>query len=469
MPQAPAAFQPTIIPSKGGLGQALLSVVLLVAAAGCRADSGDPSASRRGVPSPAAALAATPAGPSGATRLVAVGPAGTEAAAGNDARAGTDVAIDDARATADAMAQADARATVEAQAAADARAMDVALAAAGLPATDEALSSAQAPAPATQTVSLAAGAPERLEIPGLIHTWQKWNNCGPSSISMALSAYGLRIDQLAAAADLKPDREDTNVSPEELANYARGQGLRARAGVGGDLDLVLGLLRAGVPVLAEQWIGVEGRGEMGHYRVLSGYDDAARQLIAQDSYYGANQRFDYAEFEAMWRPFLGAYVIAWRPEQDAAVRSLLGEEADVDLMWRRVLAEQRAWVEREPGSAWAQFALGEALSQTGDPVGAVAAFDRARAIGLPFRAFWYQFGYYRALFETGDHARMIALADETLAPMKGENLEESHYWKGRALEGLGRREDAMASYRRALEYNPLFAPAAAALAAAAGG
>jgi tetratricopeptide (TPR) repeat protein len=168
----------------------------------------------------------------------------------------------------------------------------------------------------------------------------------------------------------------------------------------------------------------------------------------------------------MWRPFLGAYVVAWTEELDAAVRRTLSEDWESADMWSRVLARQYDWLAREPDLAWAHFALGEALSQTGDHAAAVAAFERARAIGLPFRAFWYQFGAYRSMLEIGAYEELISLADETLAPMNGENLEESHYWKGLALLALDRREEGLDSLRRALVYNPRFEAASAALDAA---
>lgn len=343
-------------------------------------------------------------------------------------------------------------ATIEAERAATEAAAGSSLAALAAPPAG-----AQAPGSGDPSIS-------EFRLPALSHTWQKWNNCGPSSMVMALSAFGTQIDQLVAAAALKPDREDTNVSPSELAAYARGLGFSARVAVGGNRDRVRALLRAGVPVLAEQWIDVDGRGEMGHYRVISGYDDAAGVVIHQDSYYGANQRLSYDALEREWRPFLGAYVIVWLPEQRDRVAAAMGSDWDEAAMWRRALAEAEAWAAASPGEAWAQFALGEARSQQQDHAGAVAAFDRAVAIGLPFRAFWYQFGYYSSLFETGAFDRIIALADQTLAPMKGENLEESQYWKGRALRGLGREEEARASFERALEFNPLYGPAREALA-----
>ena len=93
----------------------------------------------------------------------------------------------------------------------------------------------------------------------------------------------------------------------------------------------------------------------------------------------------------------------------------------------------------------------------------MAAFDEARAIGLPFRAFWYQFGYARALFDRGAYDALVAQADATIETMKGENLEEWHVWRGRALAALGRTGEARAAFERAIAFHPGFAPAAAEL------
>jgi tetratricopeptide (TPR) repeat protein len=301
-------------------------------------------------------------------------------------------------------------------------------------------------------------------LPGIAHTWQKWNNCGPSTVLMALSAFGLTLDQLDVAAQIKPDREDTNVSPDELAAFARVQGLEAIVRLNGDRHVARALLRSGVPVLAEQWIDVEGRGQMGHYRLITGFDDSAGEFVVHDSYYGPSRRHAFDDLERMWRPFLGTYVVVYRAAQEPAVRAAIGADWDDDAMRSRALERAQAWSVSDANEAWAWFALGEARAGLGDFGGSVAAFDRAIAIGLPFRAFWYQFGYYRALVETGAYERAVAHADMTLETMGGENLEESHYWRGVALARMGRMEEARASLERALEFNPLFEPARAALA-----
>ena len=50
-----------------------------------------------------------------------------------------------------------------------------------------------------------------------------------------------------------------------------------------------------------------------------------------------------------------------------------------------------------------------------------------------------------------------------LAPMKGEQLEESHYWRGMALRGLGREAEAVEAFRAALRFNPRLVEARVAL------
>lgn len=323
---------------------------------------------------------------------------------------------------------------------------------------------AAAPAAASPAVP-ASSAPDASSVllPGVTHTWQKWNNCGPSAVVMAMGPLGVAVDQLTAAASIKPDREDTNVTPDELAAYVAQHGLRAHVRYGAERGRLRALLRAGVPVIVEHWVSVEGRGEMGHYRVLVGYDDGTAEFIAVDSYYGANRRYGYDAVDAMGRPFLGAYVAVFRPEQAAAVEAALAGDGADGVMWARVGADVASYAAANAADAWAHFALGEWRARQGMAEGAVAAFDQARAIGLPFRAFWYQFGYARALFDRGAYEALVAHADATIDTMKGENLEEWHVWRGRALAALGRTQEARAAFERALTFHPGFAPAAAEL------
>lgn len=428
-------------------------VVLAVAAAGCRGVGPDATLSdgleATMVPAPrASALTVAPV----------LAPSDAEAT-GSSLGAGTS-ATAEAILTVGAMTTADAAGTAMAAIFATGTAVAV-LAVPTTPVAEvtEATPESVAPPPAgAAPAAVAAGG--RVRLPGAVHVYQKWNNCAPSSAVMALSVFGFVRDQLAAAALLKPDGKDTNVSPAELAGYLRAQGLRARVVFGAEAATVRLLVAAGAPAIVEQWIAVEGRGEMGHYRVITGYQEGA--FLAQDSYYGPDRAIEEALFESEWRPFGRAMVVPYREDQEGAVTAALGPLADEGAMVRAALARQEA-EDASIGDGWAHFALAEARARAGDWNGAAEAGDRAMAAGLPFRALWYQFGYYRSLHETGRFQNLLDLCDRTLAPMKGEQLEESHYWRGMALRGLGREAEAVAAFQAALRFNPNFGEARTAL------
>ena len=61
--------------------------------------------------------------------------------------------------------------------------------------------------------------PEAVRLEGVVHEFQKFNNCGPANLSMALSYWGWEGDQMTTAAWLKPKQEDRNVMPYEMVEY----------------------------------------------------------------------------------------------------------------------------------------------------------------------------------------------------------------------------------------------------------
>ena len=101
---------------------------------------------------------------------------------------------------------------------------------------------------------------------------------------MNLSFFGSRATQADIAAALRPFQDDKNVNPEELAAYARSQGLHALARVNGSPEVLRQLISAGVPVLIEAWYEPKPNDGMGHYRLLVGFDDGTQEWIAYDSY-----------------------------------------------------------------------------------------------------------------------------------------------------------------------------------------
>jgi hypothetical protein len=329
----------------------------------------------------------------------------------------------------------------------------------------------EASAASASLVSVYQPALPSTELSGFSHIWQTWNNCGPATLAMALSHFGIGLDQANVAARLKPNRDDKNVSPQEIADFADASGLNGLVRVNGDADVLRLLLSNGVPVLVETWLEPEPGDGMGHYRLLTGYNDTTRQWTVFDSYVSSGVDPDqpyrgihetYDEMETLWAVFNHTYIVICSDDQLPLVRGVLGEDLDSQSNWERALRQTRPVVEAGSEDPFAWFNLGSDLAGLGRFEEAASAYDRARQIGLPWRMLWYQFGPFRAYYETGRYQELIALADATIKSAGG-NIEELYYWKGMGLIAQGDIEQGRQAWQRALELNPNYMEAAAAL------
>ncbi|MEZ4731107.1 MAG: tetratricopeptide repeat protein [Caldilineaceae bacterium] len=325
-----------------------------------------------------------------------------------------------------------------------------------------------APAPAHQPAQPA------VRLTGLTHAWQTWNNCGPATLAMNLSYFGSTLDQADIGAVLRRHPDDKNVSPEELAAFAAGQGYHAQMRINGSAELMRLLLSNGIPVLIETWLEEDPNDGMGHYRLLVGYDDAEQYWIGYDSYVDTGLfssigpyrgiRMSYAETDALWKVFNRAYLLIYTDAQAPLVASIYGDALDQGVMWQRAAAESQTVVQQTPNDPFAWFNLGTNLTALGDYGGAAQAYDQARRLGLPWRMLWYQYGPFQAYHAVGRAQDVLTLADATLSTT--QTVEELHYWRGQALLALGNPAEAQRAWQRALELNPDYRPAGEALASA---
>lgn len=312
------------------------------------------------------------------------------------------------------------------------------------------------------TESTLSALPAQVYLESMTHDWQKMNNCGPTTVAMALSYYGETLTQFDTAPILKGSELDKNVSPSDLAAYLRSQGYPARIFINGDIETVQRLLANDIPVISEQWLIREGDPLTGHYRLVRGYDENAGVFISNDSYLGPNVRFTYAEFDRRWRGFNRLYIPIYRTDQEPLVRQIVGDDWDEQAMYRRALQTLQAEVDTV-GDLYAWFNLGDAYLGAGRYEEAVAAYERAISFGLPERMLWYRFGPFEAYNGAGQYEETIALATAQLQVVPA--LEEVLYYRGVAYERLGQFEQARADYRAAVDYNQRFRPAQEALAA----
>jgi hypothetical protein len=326
-------------------------------------------------------------------------------------------------------------------------------------------------APTSTATPVPTPLPESARLTGIRHEYQKWNNCGPATLSMALSYWKWMGGQDEAAAFMKPNPRDKNVMPYEMAAFVTEQtGLNAMVRVGGNLDLLKRLIAAGFPVLVEK--GFEGDrfdGWMGHYGLLNGYDEARQQFWVYDSYVGPDHDFPitYEDIAYHWRAFNFLYIVIYPPEREAEVKALLGSQADENASYQE--AAQIASDEifslsgREQYFAW--FNRGSSLVKLQDFAGAAEAYDEAfklypsiPAAQRPWRMLWYQTGPYFAYYYTGRYYDVITLATTTIDNASEPAIEESFYWRAMARSALGDSAGAIEDYNTSLEWHPGFGP-----------
>jgi len=297
--------------------------------------------------------------------------------------------------------------------------------------------------------------PASVTLRGIKHDYQRWNNCGPVTLSMYLSYFGRSDTQAEIAAFTKPNADDRNVRPDELTAYANRAGLKTLVRVNGTLDDLKLFLANGLPVIVETALVKDKQGWMGHYRLVTGYD--AKQFSTMDSYDGPSVKLEYAELDDLWRAFNRLYLVIYPDERSSVVRAIVGAAIDDRAMYTQAVAVARAESEADTQDAFTQFNLGASLVGLKRYAEATTAFDRARNLGLPWRMLWYQFEPYEAYLNAKRYDEVIALANATLSVFDG--IEEAHYYKGLALRAQGREQDARAAFQAALRYNKNFAAA----------
>ena len=293
------------------------------------------------------------------------------------------------------------------------------------------------------------------------HEYQKLNNCGPVSLAAAASFFGAEITQFDAADVVKGSPEDRNVSPHEMVDYLHSLGLGAVYRVNGNEALMKQLLANDLPVIVHQWLVRPHDGVLvGHYRVLRGYDEGQGYFIANDPYTGPQLTIPYAQFEEWWRPFNRGYIPVYRPEQEALVATILGEDWDEGANHQRALAQAEAETQ-SLADGYAVFNLADEYLALGDLTAAVEAYDRAFAFEFPDHFLWYQFGPLEAFNRVGRYQQVLDITDTVIA--NAGELEEARLQRGVAYLGLGDPAAARAEIEKALAANPRYERAAVAL------
>ncbi|MBI1276745.1 MAG: hypothetical protein GC179_01320 [Anaerolineaceae bacterium] len=317
--------------------------------------------------------------------------------------------------------------------------------------------------------------PSNYKLNGITHIPQHWNNCGPATLTMGLTYYGLPANQDPAAGWLKPTSEDGNVSPWQMVAYVNtqlGSAVKAVTRAGGDLDTIKTLLSNNFPVIIEEGYDPEPDrlGWMGHYLLMVGYDDVSQMITSYDSYLGPNKQVKYDDITKYWEHFNNTYIVLYDAPREAELMTLLGTNADPIQNALNALEINRQRALADAGDKFAWFNMGTNYVALADlnPAAyqpkafeyAAAAYDKARELNLPWRMLWYQFGPYEAYNAVGRYQDVIDLVHVQLKePGTSQYIEETYYYAGVAREGMGDLTRALSNYQEAVRIDPNFTPA----------
>ena len=306
--------------------------------------------------------------------------------------------------------------------------------------------------------------PVQVSLPLPKYEVQGINNCGPATLAMTLRMYGWSGDQYDIARIIKPIDKDRNVNPDELRYFILNEAgwLRAEFRVAGDMNLLKKLLAANYPVIIEEASTLNPQDANGpkddlwdaHYLLITGYDDAAKVLTAQDPLRGPDKKIPYDQFMADWKPFNYVYMVIYLPQDEEEVKSILGTNWDADQSRKNAMKIAEAAITSDPNDKFAWFNLGSNLVYFDRYKEAAKTYDKAFTIGLPQRMTRYQFGPFFAYYNNDQIDYLLEITEKTYKPINGYYSEEALLWHGYGLYRKGDYEGARANWNKALQVHP---------------
>lgn len=287
------------------------------------------------------------------------------------------------------------------------------------------------------------------------HTFQTFNNCGPASLSMTLSYYGIALSQKELGDDLRPyqiasgDNDDKSVTLSELAEKSKEYGLIPYHRPGGNPDIIKKFIAINIPVITRTWTKPEE--DIGHYRVIKGYDNELGVFIQDDSLQGKNLKYSYSDFEVLWEKFSNEFLVLIPKEKVSLARNILGEISDEKASWQKAISLAEQKLTANPNDANQRLNLSVALYHTGNLQRSVQEFEIAEN-GLPMRALWYQIEPIRAYYELGNYDRVFEVTNKILE--RGNRAySEVYIIRGDIYQTQGNVASAKAEYEKAVYYN----------------
>jgi len=297
------------------------------------------------------------------------------------------------------------------------------------------------------------------------HTYQTFNNCGPATLSMMLSWYGKPASQKELGDKMRPyqvqsgDNDDKTIFTYEFVDWAQEYGLNAISRINGDIDLLKTFTANGIPVVVKTWL--HKNEDIGHFRIVRGFDEGRQVVFQDDSYEGPNKNFSYYDFLSMWQPFNYAYIIVYDESKKDLVEAIIGTELDEKVAWTNALARAKKESELDSGNVYPWFNMSASYYHLEDYAGSVASFEKVEN-RMPRRMLWYQIEPIQAYQKLENYNRVFSIIENVLNN-GNRAYSELYQIRGEIYLAQGNKESARREFELAIQYNKYYTPAHEAL------
>jgi peptidase C39-like protein len=263
--------------------------------------------------------------------------------------------------------------------------------------TSTVVEAAPAAAPAPQPKA----APAATVFDEMKHVWQSLNNCGPASVVMALSTFGIDVSQEVARVPLRGTNLLSGMGPQRVDGWVNTNfGLRSVWRNNGSNDLLRRLVANGFAPMVTQWMQDPSISRIAHWRVIRGYDDARSTFYVNDPMLGNKVALSYQWFQNNWQSFSYRYMVIYDPKDQALLKAIIGDDWDDAKMRKNFYERTKADAySQDTSAAW--LAYGEAAYGYGLFREAVTAFERGMALGSVQGVFTLRSSYPQALRALG--------------------------------------------------------------------
>ena len=297
--------------------------------------------------------------------------------------------------------------------------------------------------------------PNQKTLGNIHHVFQTFNNCGPASLSIALSYFDIIESQQSLGQALRPyqnpqgDNDDKSVTLEELAEKAEEFGFVSYHRPAGNIELLKNFVNNDMPVITRTWL--KPNEDIGHFRVVKGFDNLRGHLIQDDSLQGKNLRYTYDEFNAIWKKFNYEYLVLVPKNKIEIAEKILGENTEEQVAWTNALGLSQSELAKNPNDVDARFNLSVAWNHVGNHQEAVKEFEKVQN-QLSRRTLWYQIEPVLSYYYLEDYDKVFEISDHVLAD-GNRAFSELYVLRGEIYLKQGKKDLAKQEFEKAVFYN----------------